>query len=55
MAYPWVDIPRKMAREFNPTSAVGTLALSPFTCGAGAAATEGRALMKEWFPEDIGL
>lgn len=55
MAYPWADFPRKRAGEFNPTSAGGTLACSPFTCGASAAATQGRALRKEQFPEDTGL
>lgn len=38
MAYPWAGFPKR-AVEFNPTSAVGTLACSPFTCGAGAAVT----------------
>lgn len=48
--YSWADFPRKRARELNPTSAVGTLACSPFVCGAGAVAMEGRALRKEKNP-----
>lgn len=42
---PGLIFPRNRARELNPTSAVGTLACSPFICGAGAAATEGRTLI----------